>query len=67
MRWKRSPWVLVVEAEGNLVDRMGVGHDQIESILQGKAAGLKGSPVRLLVGGPCRGGRAPVPSAAPRT
>lgn len=28
-----SPWVLVVETECNLVDSMGVGHDQVESIL----------------------------------
>lgn len=29
-----SPWVLVVETEGNLIDSVGVGHDQVEAVLQ---------------------------------
>lgn len=31
-----TPWILVVEAECNLVDSVGVGHDQVEAILQRK-------------------------------
>lgn len=33
---RNSPWILVIEAKCNLIDSMGVGHDQVESILQEK-------------------------------
>lgn len=28
-----APWILVVEAKCNLIDSVGVGHDQVEAIL----------------------------------
>lgn len=31
-----TPWILVVEAKCNLIDSVGVGHDQVEAILQRK-------------------------------
>lgn len=34
-----APWILVVEAKCNLIDSVGVGHDQVEAILQRKGQG----------------------------
>lgn len=34
-----APWILVVEAKCNLIDSVGVGHDQVEAILQRKGTG----------------------------
>lgn len=42
---RNVPWILVVEAKCNLIDSMGVGHDQVEAILQ-----RKGEERPLMVG-----------------
>lgn len=47
---RNTPWILVVEAKCNLIDSVGVGHDQVEAILQRKGkegTSMVGKPAGL--------------------